>query len=186
MNERTKELLEYLDLLINATNAGHRLNREVLEVIQAIRENLNLKSNGNYKKERPDGALLSENGLYIKSGNVKFDFPNKAKTLGKYFLIDSLEQVNLTVHSIKHECKFLKLNINFKPDGEYGHFELIVTDGTDIYGSITTKVFNDTRLSLLAELGEPTGQTKTLYVKAKSLEEDSATLIQIGGISQEG
>lgn len=186
MNEKTNDLFEYLDLLIKAGQTGHILNREVSEVIEAIRESLNLKCNDNLKIERPDGTLITENGFYIKSGKLKFDSPNKAKTHGNYFLIDSKEQVNLTSHSIIHESRYLRLNINFKPFKKNGHFELIVTDGTDIYGTMTTKAFKESSFSLFADLGEPTGKTKTLYVKAKSLDKDSDTLIQIKSMCQEG
>lgn len=187
MTYKTNDLFEYLDLLIKAGHAGHRLNREVSEAVEAIRESLNLNRKDGIKISRPDGVLLlSENGLHIKNGAIKVDFPNKAKIHGNFFLINSQEDVNLTAHSIKHESRFLRLNINFKPYKKCGHFELIVTDGTDIYGSMTTKVFKDSSFSLFADLGEPTGQTKTLYVNAKSLDKDSDTLVRIESMCQEG
>lgn len=165
MSERREDLFKYLDLLVKAEGNGHKVNREIDEVVKEIKLELSLDN-------QPKFAQVTNGDLCIKSGTIVIE--------DIYYVINSKEKENLSYFSFKKNARYAYVKFLVKPKKDIAGINLTIEDvDGNILGNLKTQITKEEVFTIIGDLGIPDGKQSELFVKVSSLNENNPTKIRI-------
>lgn len=141
--------------------------------------------------ERPDGYVTVDNGMSTFDVNIQGASPSftsgSVSIENRYFKTSATVAADCDFFSYEHKARFLKVIVNYKTDAFGGRVTVSLERGSNAAGNVevlasatTTQYQNEVGATLTVDLGVPTGERGSFYLRIKTNDSAFPAYARIG------